>query len=127
MKRKNEKPEIEYEVIWLINGSVSFSQRYEGYEPAWREFSRLSRATGAERVLKETVFRVRDRGGEWKEAARCLVGPHPDEPPMPRIAVASEWGGAAPPRTPPTSTKCGSRARCSTRWSTGTRPSRKAA
>lgn len=75
MKRKNETPEREYEVVWLIGGSVNFSQRYEGYEPAWREFSRLSRATGTERVLKETVFRVRDRGGEWKEAARCLVGP----------------------------------------------------
>lgn len=92
MKRKADAPDEEYQVVWLIGGSVSFSQRYGGYEPAWREFSRLSRATGTERTTRETVFRVRRRGEEWKEAARCVVGPRPDEPPMPRVVVSSEWG-----------------------------------
>lgn len=92
MKRKNDSPDEEYQVVRLVDGCVSFAKRYGGYEDAWKAFSRLSRPAGDEEEAMEVVFRIRRRGGEWKEAARCIVGPRTDEPPMPRIVVASRWG-----------------------------------
>lgn len=93
MKSKNnDATDEEYQVVWLVDGCVSFANRYGGYEDAWKAFSRLSRPEGDEEETREAVFRVRRSGGEWKEAARCTVGPRPDEPPMPKIVVTSRWG-----------------------------------
>lgn len=90
--KKNEAQDEEYQVVRLVDGCVSFAKRYVVYEDAWKAFSRLSRPDGDEDDLREAVFRIRRSGGEWKEAARCTVGPRPDEPPLPRIVVTSEWG-----------------------------------
>lgn len=92
MKKRNESADEEYQVLWLVDGCVSLAKRYGCYEDAWKEFSRLSRPACDDDELREAVFRIRRSGGEWKEAARCTVGPRPDEPPMPRIVVTSEWG-----------------------------------
>ena len=93
MKRKrNEAADEEYQVVCLADGLVTSAKRYGCYEDAWKAFSRLSRPAGDEDELREAVFRIRRMGGEWKEAARCTVGPRPDEPPMPRIVVTSRWG-----------------------------------
>lgn len=92
MKKRNESADEEYQVLWIVDGCVSFAKRYDGYEDAWKAFSRLSRPAGDDDELREAVFRIRRSGGEWKESARCTVGPRPDEPPMPRIVVTSEWG-----------------------------------
>lgn len=80
------------QVLLLLDGCVSFANRYGRYEDARKAFSRLSRPAGDEDEMREAVFRIRRRGGEWKEAARCTVGPRPEEPPMPRIVVTSRWG-----------------------------------
>ena len=92
MKNRNEAADEEYQVVWLVDGCVSFAKRYGNYEDAWKDFSRLSRPAGDEEEAREAVFRIRRIGGEWKEEARCTVGHLPDEPPMPRIVVTSRWG-----------------------------------